>query len=290
MIVFREYDQAGLDAQYNIRARVPEFQTHFDQWTAESAKVRSQIPNRLDVPYGTAPMERLDFFPTGTPRAPLVLFFHGGYWQALDKADFSFLAPLLTARGIAFASANYTLAPAATLDQIAQQARSAVAWCWRNADMLEIDTARIMVCGHSAGGQLATLCLTTDWPAFAPDLPAKLVNSGAAISGIYDLEPIRLSYQNPVLKLTYEMARANSPLFQVRPGLPPLLLGLGGKESAEFHRQNDELAHAWQQAGNPVKNLKLPTCDHFTVMHEGAADPQNPLFQSLVSLVETGRF
>lgn len=289
MALFREYDQAGLDAQYNIRARVPEFQTHFDFWTSESAKTRRLIPARPDIPYGAPDAETLDFFPTKSPHAPLVLFFHGGYWQALDKGDFSFLAPPLTERKIAFASVNYALAPHACLDEIADQARSAVAWCWRNANALEIDPERITVCGHSAGGHLATLCLTTDWQTFAPDLPRNPINSGVSISGIYDLEPIRLSYQNPILKLTPEMARANSPLRQIRPGLPPLLLGLGAKESAEFHRQNDELAHAWMQAGNPVNSLKLPLCDHFTVMHEGLADPRSPLFQSLVGLVETGR-
>jgi hypothetical protein len=63
--------------------------------------------------------------------------------------------------------------------------------------------------GHSAGGHLAAMLMSTDWSAFA-GLPPTSIKAGCGISGLYDLEPIRLSYLNEVLKLTPEDARVSA--------------------------------------------------------------------------------
>src|SRR5690606_25879967 len=102
--LWRGYDKAALDRQINLRARTPEHVEFFARWAEEGRRVRARLDCRLDLPYGSQPMQTLDFFPAGASDAPLVAFIHGGYWQSLDKADFSYLAPAFVDAGIAYAS------------------------------------------------------------------------------------------------------------------------------------------------------------------------------------------
>ena len=117
---------------------------------------------------------------------------HGGYWRSLDKQHFSFVARGLQPAGVLVAVINYALIPTVDMDELVRQVRASVAWLHRNVAALGGDPDNITVSGHSAGGHLTAMLLSTDWPAFA-GLPADLVKAGCGISGLYDLEPIRLS-------------------------------------------------------------------------------------------------
>src|SRR5579883_2730352 len=123
MALYRDYDRAGLDAQYFLRGRVPEHPEYFRRWAEDSAAVRRMRPCRLDLRYD---VEALDLFPAGKTPAPCLLFIHGGYWQALDKSDFSFLAPVFQDAGVTVAVVNYTLAPKAAWTR--SSARTARRW------------------------------------------------------------------------------------------------------------------------------------------------------------------
>jgi arylformamidase len=274
--VFRQYDQAALDAQYNLRAAVPEHPEHFRRWAEASAAARDRLEGHLDLAYGDHPKQALDYFPAAENAAPILAFIHGGYWQALDKSDFSYPAPAWVERGVSFASINYPLAPEAGIPEILDSCRAAVLWLWHNASALGADRKRIFLAGHSAGGHLATLLLATDWTSFGA-LPAGLVTGACSVSGVYDLEPIRLSYQNPVLKLDAATARAMSPIHARPPRDRPLLVAVGGAETPEFLRQQQAFAEGWSAAGARLDQLLLDGLNHYQAA-DCLADARSPAF------------
>jgi len=279
MTIYRDLDQAALDAQYNLREAVPSHPAYFARWAADSRAVRDRIGGRLDIAYGGGVREMLDLFAADRAPAPLLVFLHGGYWQAMDKSDFSFIAPAYLAAGIDVAVVNYTLAPAAAMDAIVGQIRRAVAFLARDAMTLGVDRARIFLAGHSAGGHLTAMAMLTDWPRFG--LAGDPIAGGCALSGIFDLEPIRLCYLNKVLGLTPEDARRNSPVHFPPARSGPLLLTLGGLEGVEFHRQSETLAATWRSRKLACQVAPLAKHDHFSIVAE-LEDPGSTLSRLLL--------
>lgn len=266
--IFRDYDRAGLDAQYNLRAAVKDAMAHLGECARRSGIVRAELDPQLDVPYGPTHGERANVFAAAKAGAPILVFIHGGYWQRLDKNDFDYVAAPFAAAGAAVVNVNYALAPRVAIDEIVRQVRAAVAWTWREAKRFNGDPARIHVAGHSAGGHLAAMAALTDWEGFAPGLPAGVVKSATAISGVYALEPVRLTYLNDALKLDAAAARRNSPALYAGKGAAPLALVVGADETAEFLRQQRDFAAAMARAGAAVEALEVPGRHHFDVIHD----------------------
>ncbi len=287
--LYRDYDQDSLDRQLNLRARWPEHVDYFARWARDSAAAREGLAGHLDLAYGATPGQRLDLFPAAAsaPGAPLLAFIHGGYWQALDKSDYSYMAPAFTEAGIAFASLNYGLAPDTAIGTMIDQTRRALAWLYRNAADLGIDAARIVVAGHSAGGHLAAMALSTDWPALDPALPATLLAGGCAISGVYDLEPVRLSYHNKILHIAAGQAAPWSPLHCLPAAAPPLLLAVGSEETKEFLRQHAEYAAAWQARGLPLQEVDMTGLHHFSAV-DALADRSHTLYAAVQHVLRRG--
>jgi arylformamidase len=280
---YLDYDQAGLDAQYQLRERHPEFQTYFDAWDARSRAARERLDCRLDLRYGEAPKETLDIFPAAAPNAPVHIFIHGGYWQNLDKKDYSYLAEALVAADITVVVVNYDLAPAVDIDEIVRQNRAALAWVWRCASDFGADRDRLSVSGHSAGGHLATMLLATDWPSFATGMPVAPIKGVCAISGIHDIEPIRLSYQNQVLNLDERAVARNSPIHNLPVAPCPLVLVYGAEETAEFARQTVAYAEAWRSRGFDCGVLVVADRNHFNVIDD-LAEPGSALARAVIGL------
>ena len=236
--VFLDYDQQALDRQYDNRGNVPGFEAFLAAYVSDSAAARAALPCRLDVAYGPAASETLDIFtPDRDGAAPIQVFFHGGYWKALSKAEFSYVAGPITAAGGIAVVVDYGLIPAIDMDELVRQCRAAVAWVHRNAGDFGGDPERLFVSGHSAGGHLVAMVAATDWPA-DHDLPNTAVRGGVAISGLFDLEPIRLSNLNDDLGLTEDRARANSPIHRRPPHAMPMVVTYGGDETPEYARQS----------------------------------------------------
>ena len=165
--VYRRMTQPVLDAQYNIRAQIPDFAELGESWKVRSEAVRAALGGNahIDLAYGDAPLQKLDLFLCGQAGRPLVVFIHGGYWRAQDKSEFSYVAEPFVADGINLAVINYRLAPHATMDDIVADVRDALAWLYRNAVTYGFDANRIAVTGSSAGGHLTVMSIVTDWAA-----------------------------------------------------------------------------------------------------------------------------
>ncbi len=274
-MLYRGMDRAQLDAAYNNTAAVPERDAIVADWVARSARVRRERQGHLDLRYGDSPRERLDLFLAADPKAPTLAFIHGGYWQTNDKEGTTFLAEGVLPHGINFALIEYTLAPAARLDRIVAEVRRAVQWLSEHLGEYGADPARLYVSGHSAGGHLTASTMT---------LPA--VKGGLAISGLYDLEPIRLNYLNEKLGLDEAEAERNSPLLHLPPMAGPLVAAYGTAELPELCRQSIDYAQAWVESGLPGHLLPIDGADHFTIL-EALADPRGALTEALLDLVRS---
>lgn len=269
--------------QYNARAGIPDHPHIFTRWQKESALVRRTQAGLLDLPFGQAEKERLDFYPAYRSGAPLLVFIHGGWWRSLDKSDFTYIVPGYRRAGFNVALTNYTLAPEATIEEITRQQLRALAWLYRNAQQLEFDRERIVVAGHSAGGHLAAMMLSALWPVFATDLPRDLVKGGILMSGLYDLAPVcHAAFVNVDLKLDADRAQRLSPALMPQSHPAPFITSVGDLESDEFKRQTSLIASQWCLGFRQQVALKgfnhLTICDAF-------GDPSHSLFEASCQLL-----
>jgi arylformamidase len=271
-MLYRGMDRAQLDAAYNNTAAVPERDAIVADWATRSARLRRERPGHLDLHYGDSPRERLDLFLAADPKAPTLAFIHGGYWQMNNKEDYAFLGEGVLARGINLALIEYTLAPAARLDRIVGEARRAIGWLAEHLGDYGADPARLYVSGHSAGGHLTAMTM-----------PLRMVRGGIAISGLYNLEPIRLNYLNVKLGLDAAEAERNSPLLHFPPMAGELVVAYGTSELPELCRQSIDYAQAWVERGLAGHLLPIDGANHFTIL-ESLANPKGELTQALVSM------
>jgi len=267
---------------YDAAGTVPSTDPYFEEWAAASERTRATLRCELDVAYGEGEREKLDLFPATTPNAPSLLWIHGGYWRRLDKSFFSFIAEPIVAAGGAAAILNYPLAPAATLDEIVAAARRAFAFTAHNASRFNADPGRVVAGGHSAGGHLAGMLAATRWTSYG--LPADAVKGVFALSGLFDLEPVRLSHVNEWLNADLEAARRNSPLLQVPVRPVPLVAAVGGDETNEFKKQSRDYVETWTALGYPARYLEIAGCNHYSVVRE-LLDTETPITRALLGLL-----
>jgi len=252
------------EAEYNNRARVPDHQTVMAMWRETAEAARAARPP-LEIAYGPGEREVMDLF-EAAPDAPVAVFLHGGYWQALDRSWFSGLAPALAAHGVSLAVPSYDLAPSVRLGHILLQVRAAV------EAVRERTGARPVVFGHSAGGHMAA-CMLSEGRASA----------AVAISGVFDLAPLIPTSLNIALRLDELEAAALSPVHWPvpngsTPGGTVLDCVVGGDESPEFLRQSRMMADLWRAHGVETRYEALPGLNHFTVL--------DPLFDTDSALVK----
>lgn len=274
MRLYRDFrSQEEIDAAYRTETGI-DLGVLLKRYAMLSARARDQLPCRLGLKYGPTRFESLDFFST-RPGAPLLMFIHGGYWRLGAASDVSMLALGPAAHDIAVALVDYALCPTVTIDEITRQCRAALAWIWHNAVELQVDRNRIVVAGHSAGGHLVGMLLATDWPG-QYGLPADLIKGALAVSGLFDLRPLRYSWLQSKIQLTAETIERQSPLFHIPTSGPPLVLTCGGAESEEFHRQSRDYLAACHKAGLDGRFIDQPGADHFAAV-ESLAEPDGLL-------------
>ena len=180
--VYRDFDQAALDAAYNNSAQVgaAKRDVYVGGWRQRSDELRAKLPHQRNIPYGPSPREILDWVPCGKPGAPTLAFIHGGYWQLNDKESSFQIAGGVLPHDINFVNVEYSLAPDKRIGEICQEIRRSTQWLLDNLARLGGDPNRLFMSGHSAGGHLTAVAMSNP-----------RVAGGLAISGIFDLEPIR---------------------------------------------------------------------------------------------------
>lgn len=243
-----------LDQAYNNVAAVGNFPQIMQGFRERSAETYARHSWQRDLAYGDAARERFDWFAQAAP-APTFLFIHGGYWQASDKSDYSFIAEGLIAAGFNVGLLEYTLAPEANMTTIVGQIGKALDHLLARRDTLNIGE-HVVLAGHSAGGHLTAL--HRDHP---------LVSLAMPISGLMELEPISQCWLNEKLRLTGEDIRRFSPQRLIADGAP-LLVTVGGDELPELIRHSREYAAGCREAGQAVSMQELAGCHHFAVLDD----------------------
>jgi len=271
--LFRGLDRQALDLEYSPSARTQcGLQPYLDRYAALSRDALAGDGIVTDLRFGTNSDEVLDLFvPAGAGPWPLHIFIHGGFWQALSQRDFAFLGPAFQRCGIAFASISYTIAPAATIGEMIEQCARALGCLYAHAGGWRLDPNRITISGHSAGAHLCAMLLSRDWA--GDGLPREAVKGAVLISGVYDLEPIRLSYVNEPLHLSEAQVAAWSPV-RLEPVTDcPLALVWGENETEEFKRQSRDYGDWMERHGRRVGSTEIPAHDHFDILLAAGQTP-----------------
>ncbi len=177
-----------------------------------------QVPGGETIAYGSDPLQVLDIWRAKGAKgpAPLIVYVHGGGWKrgSKDNATGRFKPVHYPEQGYAFASINYRLVPAATVEQQAADVASAVKALVDRASTLGIDRRRIVLMGHSAGAHLVALVGTDErylkgaGLSFA-DIAGVIPNDGAA----YDV-PAQMKDGPPIMQATYKQAFGTDPARQ----------------------------------------------------------------------------
>ena len=281
--VFLDYTQEALDRAYDQGAWVPNIEAMRQLTQTLSADVRTRLEH-FERAYGPGPDETLEILPTVRPRAPIVLFIHGGRWLAQPHNAFVHFADTIVEAGAHYVAARFSGLPPTPGDlrmpAIVDQLRRAIAWLHGNAASFGGDPAQLHVIGHSSGAHLASVLLTTAWPEHG--LPADAIKSGVLVSGMYELEPVLLSARSSYVKLSPAEADEFSAIRHIDRLACPLLIAHGTDESPEFQRHARDFAAAVQRAGKPARLLVAPGCNHFEI-NAALADRASPVARAVLA-------
>ncbi len=287
--VFLDMDQEELDDAYTQIKYAPNMPQLLARFAANSAVTRARLGEPRRLAYGGAPNEQLDLYAAPVANAPVCVFVHGGAWRQGEARNVAFPAEMFVGAGAHFAALDFdnVVTTGGDLMPIADQVRRAVAWVYANASSFGGDPRRLYVCGHSSGGHLAGVILTTDW---ARDfgLPADSVRGGLVISGMYDLEPVRLSARSDYIRFTDAIVEALSPRRHVDRLNCPIMVAHGTLETPEFLRQARDFAAAAKSAGKAVELLAGAEYNHFEIL-ETLANPYGLLGRAAVGMMQLDR-
>lgn len=263
--------QQARDAAYNNLLAVANSSNLIHARDAASAKFRVRHRSSLDIPYGPRPRNRWDLFPQSDAAAPCLIFIHGGYWQRNSRENFAAVASGIFRRGWAIALPGYTLAPEASLTQIVAEIRRALDWFAENRAKYGIN-GQLILSGWSAGAHLSALAL---------DHPA--ISAGLAISGVFDLGPLRDTYLNEKLQLSDSEVEQLSPV-RIAPVKKTMAIAFGARELPALIKNSLDF-HAWRaNAGCSGPLISVNDADHFTILHE-LESPHGVLTELLLNQV-----
>jgi arylformamidase len=271
--VWLDLDQQALDDAYDQSKYAANLAQIVKRYATNSEQVRARLGAPKRLAYGPTPIEGLDLYPTQKPNAPVHVFIHGGAWRSGLAKDAAYQAETFVNAGAHYLAVDFNnvIETKGDLMPMADQVRRAVAWVYKNAASFSGDPNRIFLSGHSSGGHLAGVVLTTDWPKDF-GLPKDVLKGGLCCSGMFDLKPVRLSARSSYVKFTDDVEQALSSQRHLDRLNCPVIVGYGTLETPEFQRQSRDFAAAVKAAGKPVTLLVGEGYNHFE-MPELLANP-----------------
>lgn len=264
-------DLEHLNREYSPSSCIDDINIYIQQYIELSRNAKTQtIEERsihIDLQYGTQNTQCLDLYlPTDASKQKLMVYIHGGYWQQLSKEESSFAATNFQEQGFHFAVIDYTLAPDASMSEIVEENRLAIAWLYKNAEQFGYKPDEIYVSGSSAGAHLAMMMLQTQWSNYVAGYQGNIIKGVCAVSGIYDLQPLVPTYVNEPLKMDINEAKSNSPLFQALPKPVPVIIAYGNIETDAFKWQSQIMAEKLRAGGFKVQFKEIEGRNHFDVI------------------------
>lgn len=280
---YRALSDEALAQAFMPRIAVPDHENWLAEDLAASARIRQTAGAHLDLRYGPGPRQTLDVFPARRPLSPILVWFHGGYWRALSKGHYSFIAPPCLAAGAAVVLVNYDLCPAVTLSALLAQTRAALHWVRGHAAEMGGDAARLILAGNSAGAHICAMALHD---MAAPDAaPVEAIRAAALITGIYDLSPIpRIPVQEDV-RIAAEDIPALSPLHLPIGHKVPCVVAVGADEPAMWIEQSELYRAKLVAAGVDASYLCVPDRHHFSITRD-LAEESAPLTRAMIGLLD----
>ncbi|MDN5201703.1 alpha/beta hydrolase [Fulvivirgaceae bacterium BMA10] len=250
------------EKQLNLRLRHPDYQKFLDINEHESERVKKHYRCYLDQKYGKAALQTLDIFPANIRGAPILVFIHGGYWRALDKKSYGFVAAPFVENDMTVCVVNYRLIPTVNMEMLLNDIKDVINWIQKEAFQYNGDPGAMILSGHSAGGHLA--------------LMSYLMNEGlrssiqaiCSLSGIFDLAPIKNSYLNEVLQLDENDVENFSVINQDLSAIKcPVLLSVGSDETDFFIGQSRNL-YTENRSRAPIEYYEYKQLNHYQIVHK----------------------
>lgn len=249
-------DQAARDAAYDSNAAVADSPRWIEQRNRDSAAYRSLHNGRLDLPYADiSERTAFDLYPSKSATAPCLVFLHGGYWQRNSREVFACVAAGPNAAGWSVAIPGYSLAPEASLTEIIGEIGQALDWLTAHGREHGIG-GPLVIAGWSAGALLAAFHL--GHPGIA---------AGMAVSGVYELAPLRETGLNKALKLSETEIETLSPLRLV-PASKPLTIAFGNDELPALVHDSLKLFAMREARGAAGTILPIAGANHFSILSE----------------------
>lgn len=274
--VWGSLPQAERDAAYNNNAAVQDSAAWVAARDTASASFRAahaaKFEARLDLAYGPSPRQAFDLYPAAAASAPCLVFIHGGYWQRNSREVFAAYAEGMLAAGWSVAMPSHTLAPEANLTRIVAEIGTAMDWLADKGPEHGI-AGPIVLCGWSAGAHLTAL-----------HLKHPRVAAGLAISGVYELAPIRDTFLNAALKLTDEEIATLSPL-RLPPVMKRLTIAYGTAEVPALVHDSRSLHALRASAGAAGHLIPITNANHFSILDE-LRQPGGRLVRAAVALLD----
>lgn len=274
-LVWRDMDQKALDDAYDQLIYAPNRDLVLARIAAASARTRLALGAPQRVAYGPSEHEMLDIYRAPSPPAggaPINVFIHGGAWRGGSAATNALIAEPLVGAGAHAVVLDFINVDQAGGDlfPMYRQVSRAIAWVWRNAESFGGDRNRLFVSSHSSGSHLSSCALSQGWR--EEGLPADFCKGALLISGMYDLEPVRLSKRSAYVKFTDDMEQGLSALRHIDGLTMPLLVAHGTCETPEFQRQARDFFAALKAAGKQAELIVGENYNHFEIF-ETFANP-----------------